>query len=436
MAIEDPLPLDHERMDPMITSAQKISKNIEIMNSLIGSVGGELTCSYSSFDTVENRERYPATLFHRLRENVSSEGVDHVGFIMEEPGHFIDGNDYWMHKGVHSGAIFCGDVREQPEEASQTPMWKLSEQMSEKVLSASSLSDFLSCKHKFFLKNILRLREIRAREFDTLGWLTSLETGTIYHAIFEKFLYHAMENPGILENEALAIKGISIIAEAEIARCEEELPTASSFHTERQRKEVLENAARFAAGEVEKAPERRAVKVEMAFGMDEPLAIRLGEGRRIKASGFIDRIDITKDGDVGITDYKTGSKWIHEDLQEPQVAGITEANAQLALYYLALKELAGVSDDPDMAKLQDITSMSYQFVTAKGEYDTISMRVYDDSEKIYKAAFTELVDEIEKGLFPPEKGAVGLEEKDRKPNCRYCGYAAVCVCSPETGVEV
>lgn len=429
LAIEDPLLLDHERMEPMATSSMRIGKNIEIIAALLESFSGGLTCSYSSFDTVENRERYPAALFHELHSLAPGELVDYAGFVVDRPELFIDGNDFWLYKGVNGGAVLSGDEAQsrKASSAATAPMWSSAEQISGKVLSASSLSDFLSCKHKFFLKNILQLKEVKSRDFDTLGWLTDLETGSVYHAIFEKFLYHSMDNPGILADASLAIKGINIIAETEIARCEDELPTASSFHTGRQRNEVLENVSRFAVNEVEKSSARSVEKVEMAFGFDEPLTIRLGEGRRVNAYGYIDRIDVTVDGDVEITDYKTGSKWLYEGMQDPGIAGLTEANAQLALYYLALRELAATSDDPDLAKLRDITKMSYHFVTAKGDYDTISLHVDDDSEDVYKAALSELVDEIGKGLFPPEKGAVRLSDDRRSPNCRYCGYARICV---------
>jgi ATP-dependent helicase/nuclease subunit B len=432
MAIEDPLILDHERMEPMVTSAQRINRNIGIMHGLLESFTGSLTCSYSSFDTVENRECFPATLFHRLREITGDKAMSHSGFIMKEPERFVDENDFWLHKGVNLDAFAGGGEQGQPE-VPDAPMWKSAEHMAEKVLSASSLANFLSCKHKFFLKNILRLQEIKDQGYDTLGWLSNLETGTVYHTIFEKFLCHAKDNPEILLSGELAIKGITGIAEAEIARCEDELPTASNYHTERQRDEVLENAARFALDEVERASERTVYQVEMPFGSGEPLVINLGEGKMIKASGFIDRIDIAKDGGVMITDYKTGRKGQFESLQDPRIEGITEANAQLVLYYLALKEIARTSDEPELVKLQDVTSMSYHFVTAKGDYDIVTMHVDDDSEACYKAALVELVDEIEKGQFPPEKGAVRLDGKEKEPNCRYCGYKAVCAYAPDAG---
>ena len=426
MALEDSLILDHERMPPMITSTQRTKKSIDIMDSFIAGIKGNLTCSYSSFDTVENRECYPATLFHRLRKDSNDAKVYHAGFVVSNSEHFIDENDFWLSKGVRYGAILNGIEQVDPEEETEKELLEFAAHIAEQTLSASSLTTFLSCKHKFFLQNVLRLQEIKRQEIDSLGWLSSLEKGSAFHTIFENFLNRVIENPGILDNEEKAIKCIREIAEMEIARCEEELPTASNYHTELQKAEVIEDVVKFAANEVDRASERSVVYAELKFGMDEPMSIELGDGKKLMVSGKIDRVDITKDGNVEITDFKSGSKWGFYNLQSPEDAGITESNAQLAFYYLAIRELARTSNDPKLARLKNIIGMSYQFITAKGDYDVVSLQVTDDSEQCYKTAFIELLEEIEKGYFPAEKGTVRLSGKDKNPSCTYCGYNTVC----------
>jgi len=454
MALEDPFLLDDERSKYMIKSVQRIDKNIKIMNSFLESIAGELTCSYNSFDTVENRECFPATLFHKLLEGaavgmavddgaaVELPPVEQVGFVVEDSGQFIDDDDYWLYKGVKYGAA-VGEEPGSPQctvpshgelhdpNDPYTPMWEPDGRMSERVLSATSLSDYLKCKHMFFLKHILRLKEIKERELDTLGWLSSLETGIIYHTVFEKFLLHAMSEPSVLADAVTASEFIIELVEKEIARCEDELPTGSEFHTERQREEVLANAVRFAELEVELASQRTAVQAEMSF-RKEPVIIDLGDDRMLKVSGVIDRINVTKDGRAEIVDYKTGSNWYFENMTEPQESGITESNAQLALYYLALREIARTSDDPNIQKLADIESISYQFITAKGDYETITIKPGDDAEDSYKEAFLELINDLDNGEFPPEKGALNIaDEKELQPNCRYCGFVSVCAHTPD-----
>jgi len=409
----------------MITSTQRTKKCIDIMDSFIAGIKGNLTCSYSSFDTVENRECYPATLFHRMRKSNNDDKTYHASFVVDKHESFIDENDFWLNKGVRYGAILSND-QNVPEYEPETVLSEFATHIAEQTLSASSLTTFLSCKHKFFLQNVLRLKEIKRQEIDALGWLSSLEKGSMFHTIFENFLNRVIEEPGILNTKERAIKCIRGITEAEIARCEEELPTASNYHTELQKAEVIEDAERFAADEVERATERSVVYTELVFGMDEPLAIDLGDGKKLMVSGIIDRVDITNDGNAEITDYKTGSKWVFDNLQSPEDVGITEGNAQLAFYYLAIKELARTNKDPKLSRLNNITGMSYQFVTAKGDYDIVSLQVNDESEACFKAAFVELLEEIEKGYFPAEKGAVRLSDKDKKPSCTYCGYNLVC----------
>jgi len=428
IAIEDPFLLDHERTGHMVKSVQRISKNINIMNNLLGSIKGKLTCSYNSFDTVENRECFPATIFRWLQKKELAP-ADEIGFVLEDTGHFIDDGDFWLQKGIKYGAVVSENEHDKPPEAPDSPMWDPDGRMSDQVLSATSLSDYLSCKHKFFLKHILRLKEIKDRDFDALGWLSPLETGIIYHTVFEKFLHHAMNEPSVLSDAKTASEYIWKLVDTEIARCEAELPTGSDFHTERQSEEILSNTGRFAEQEVELLSQRTAVQAEMSFG-DEPIVIDLGDDKKIKASGVIDRINITKSGKAEIVDYKTGSKWLFDNLTEPQESGITEANAQLALYYLALREIAHASDDPEIKKLADIESISYQFITAKGDYDTITIRPDDDADACYKRAFRELISEIDNGCFPPEKGAVNLND-DSEVGCLYCGFKPVCVHAPD-----
>lgn len=423
---EDPLLLDAERMSPpMLTSADRINKNIEIMYSLIENISGILTCGYSSFDTVEIRECYPTTLFHRLAEKYPSQKVNHSGFVLDNEARFIDGNDYLLHHGVKNGAVICEEIS--AEESPETPMWQPDEQVAEQELTATSLLVYLQCKYKYFLKHVLHLREIKSDDFDALGWLTPIETGNVYHKIFEKFILCTIKTPKLLQDKDAATERMLNIAEDEIAVFEEDLPTASSFHTQRQRDEIMNNAVKFVEYEVAEGSNRYAKLVEFAFGEDDPVVIDLGEGRKIKAAGKIDRIDRLVDGSLEIIDYKTGSAYTLKDLKSTQEVGINEANAQLILYYLVLKELVRNGDIDEIKNDDEIRNISYRFLTAKGNYDIISLPLTEDSEASSKAAFLDVCKEIEKGVFAPEKGKIKTgDDKERKVNCKYCGFNGAC----------
>ena len=424
-AMEDPLLLDDERMAPMMTSVDRINKNISIMNAFIENIKGGLTCSHSCFDTVDIRECYPSIFYYRIKEQFPEEEIYHTGFVLDREARFIDENDYWIYQGVKNGAAVYDECRE--AELFDKPLWPASEQMAEQVLSATSLLDYLECRYKYFLKHVLHLKEIRTDEFDALGWLSALETGNLYHKIFELFILHVIEKPGILSNKSKAIKLITNIAGDEIAKFEEELPTASDFHTERQRNEILSNAVKFAEYEIKETHKRKAAFAELKFGEREPVIIDLGEGRKLKASGIIDRIDKLSDGSVEIIDYKTGRARAYWRLRIPLNVGIDEANAQLALYYLALKTIARGSDYPAVKNIDDISKLSYRFVTAKGNYDIISLPTDNGSEDSYKAAFLEIFKEIEEGIFPPLKGKLSdVYRVGNKVDCRYCGYNNAC----------
>lgn len=431
MAMENPLLLDKERVSPpMTTSVERTNKNIEIMHSFLESVDGNLTCSYSNYNTVEIRECYPSTLFNKLKEMCPGAECFDVGFIMDNESCFMDTSDYWLtfKNRIAYEKTPADNTEETPaEEPTFTPIWESAEQARELKLTATSILDYLKCKYRYFLKHVLNLKEIKTTEIDTIGWLSSLETGNIYHKIIENFLTHTIENPALLSSKEASVELIRKIATDEIAIFEKELPTASDFHTDRQRKEILLNVEKFAEKDVGQATKRKALYTEYSFGSDEsPVIIDLGEGLNINAVGKIDRIDRLNDDSIEILDYKSGSTYGLEDPCDPS-AEITTANAQLALYYLALQEIARNSDDPATKELTNIRNLSNHFITAKGNYDIISIPVCGNAEALYKSAFLHICKEISTSVFPPHKGnSDGLDEEKKHADCRYCGYNQVC----------
>ena len=434
MALEDPLLLDNERMSPpMLSSQDKINHNIELMTSFLTNITGKLTCSYASYDTVEIRESYPTTLFYKLKEMYPDKITKKVGFVLKDENDFIDEDDYWTYHGVNTGAVFCNDVS--CSEIQEKAMWDSTDKPAEVELTATSLTTYMQCKYKYFLKHVLRIRELREEEFDALGWLSALETGNVYHNIFEKFTLDTIKNPNILYDIDTASEHIQKIACSEIAAFEEELPTSSVYHSERQREEILRNVVKFVEYEFSESDNRKARYAEYEFGKEEPVFVDVGDGHVVKVKGKVDRIDEMNDGTVEIIDYKTGSTWTFKDLKSPEEVGINEANAQLALYYLALRELGdiGLSDDSsknlvandNFVDVEKINKMSYRFVTAKGNYDIISMPVTYESEDKYRRSFLKVCKEIENGVFPPERGN-STEDASLAVDCKFCNYNEVC----------
>ena len=437
MSLEDPLLLDIERHSPpMKSSIDLINQNIKIMYAFLNNLKGYLTCSYSCFDTIEIRESYPSTLFYKLRELYPNEPLRQIDFIQEDESSFIDSNDYWTHHGIKSGAALSVDdesdeiindvIDNDFEDDLEKSIWVDSGEYIRQGLTATSLTDYLSCKYKFFLKHVLGLKEIREEEFDALGWLSALETGNVYHKIIENFNNQIINSPEILYDVDKAMKLIQDIAENEIAIFEVELPTASPYHTKRQTDEIMENIKKFVEREIENAPNRKVLHAEFEFGSEPPVIIDVGEGRKIKAFGKIDRVDKLQDGSIEIIDYKTGGTWSFQNLQSPEEVGLNEANTQLALYYLALKEISG-NNTSDITDIGNISKMSYVFLTAKGDYDVISMVPSNESQSAYKSTFLDIYKEIEKGIFTPHKGILNYtDDEELEVNCKFCGYVNAC----------
>ena len=424
MATEDPLLLDNERESPPLRlSTDKINKNIKTMTAFLENISGNLTCSYSSYDTVEIREIYPSTLYYRLKEKFPQEETTHIGFVLNNKERFLDDNDFWTYSGMTNNAVIRDEVETTGPSEPQAVWNYTTEEISGVELTATSISDYAECKYKFFLKHVLRLKEIKSDEFDALGWLSALETGNLYHKIFEGFVLQMLEAPDFLQNKTAAMAFMHKLVEDEIAIFERELPTASEFHTEKQRKEIHQNAVKFVEYEISEAGKRKPLFVEFPFGEAEPVIIEIGKGRKIHASGYIDRIDQISDGSIEVMDYKTGSTYKFQNLQSPQAVGIDDANAQLVLYYLVLNELK----QSGQTAISNIQKLYYRFPTAKGEYEIISLPLTDKCEEYFKAAFLEIVKEIETGVFTPQKGKVRYsDEKELVVDCKFCGFANVC----------
>ena len=418
-ATEDPFIADNERTGDMVTSTHRINKNIEIMYSFLQSVNINLTCSFSSYDTIENRENFASILFHRLNEKTPEE-VKHVNFVLDDEERFLDFNDYWLHKGVLYGAV-VPDTGKNPSVINFDVPVKPEGNKNKLVFSATSLKDYLNCKYKFFMKRFLRLDEIEDYDIDTTSWLSAADLGTLYHEIFEHFMLDAEKDPSILSSKETAVKYISKLTEEEIAKYDD-FPSASEFYTDLQKNDLRENAKRFAEKEADTASDYRLIQMERKFGKgEEALKINLDDNIELRVSGAVDRINFFKNGKVEVLDYKSGSTYSFDGLKAPDTDGITEKNVQLTLYYLAMLEIAGSSEDSDDKQLKNVDRLYYSFITAKGNYDEIEMIPCENAEKVYKDALLTLIADINKGIFLPEKGTDGSD-----PDCKFCGYKRVC----------
>jgi len=447
-AIEDPILLDCERPETMRTSIDKINHNLNQMSRFLTGINGRLVASYSCFDTIENREGYPAVLFRELMDYFKANEVRNVEFIKQNENEFLDETDLWITYGLKYGPIAVGHpqymgkgpktdnlnktagVIRLGERGLKDRTKRIDPRDGDIILSASSLGAYMKCRYKYFLKSILQLKEVGNEELDVLGWLSHFEIGHLYHKILEEFCRCAKDDPTLLSQEEKAIDFITRLAEREIAKYEKEMPVASEYYTERQKRNIVDDCIRFAQDEINAEEKFIPLYMEHEFGKDGSCEIKLEDGKAFKVYGLIDRIDkLEITGEHRIIDYKSGKSLMYLGVKDPEDGLPNEASIQPILYYLALMETARNSSDPELSSIKRVKEAAYRFVTSKGDYDTISLTFDNDSEKRFKSAFSSLFDQMAAGHFTPTGAGMSppdVENSDNDSDCRFCGYVNAC----------
>ncbi len=147
--------------------------------------------------------------------------------------------------------------------------------------------------------------------------LEPLERGTLFHAVAETFLRERRER-GELPVEATPERRARLaeLADAALQELVEGSPPRFALLWERERARFHQTVQAWLTRETSLGERSRPAHFELAFGstrdlppgephLPEPLEIDLGDGRRVRVTGRIDRIDRRDDGLV-LRDYKTG----------------------------------------------------------------------------------------------------------------------------------
>ncbi|NCB42801.1 MAG: hypothetical protein EOM59_09295 [Clostridia bacterium] len=449
---EDPVLLDNERDDKLVKSRDKINWNLQDMHKFMSSVTENLILSYSFYDTEEKREMYPAVMFNQIKERYPEEAISRVELNIDPNMLCIDEEDFWISSAKNKGAVALADPiygekavgskskhnsegRIVPTESESIKLESLIDlRENQEVTSASALESFFECKYKYYLKNVLHLSEIRNAEVDVVGWLSSFEIGHIYHKVFEEFCREVKDHASLLQDVNEAENFLLTLAESEINRCEKELPVASQYHTQRQKKDISDNCIRFLEEEIELKDQLLPEYFELEFGKSGDCSIVLEDGRHFYAQGFVDRVDKLNDGTHLISDYKTGGQHKYGNVGLPETDELDAGSVQLLLYYLALKYLSETEGPEDFRKVDHISNVQYRFVTDKGNYESIGVRVKDTDDEKIQRAFSRLMDAIATGQFIPK--TIEIDENEENPSednarekvwaCKFCAYLPMC----------
>ena len=284
------------------------------------------------------------------------------------------------------------------------------------VMSPTRLEAWATCPYRHFLGNVLSLSAWETPE-DVLT-ISPLERGSLVHAVLERFIREAMDAGPPSPSEGwtpLQRDRLREIAQEAFQEAERRGVTGRRVLWEVAQEDILQDLERFLDDDERyRADEGMQPRhAEYAFGFDgPPVAMALPDGGEVRFRGFIDRVDVARDGlRAVVMDYKTGSSRQYEKMKDdPLMAG---KRLQLPVYALAVRETL----PPDAALRAE-----YWFTSANGGYTRVPVTL-DAIEAQFRNTVQGIVEGVRGGVFPANPGPAGFGGPE---NCRYCDFQRIC----------
>ncbi len=268
----------------------------------------------------------------------------------------------------------------------------------QEIWSASRLESYRTCGFLFFVQHVLKLRP-RAEPAEGLD---AGQLGLLYHKIIEQVMAHS-------DGQKLDEEAVKVLVYSIAAPILDDAPRMLGFREtpwwSQSRAEIIENiilsVLSLAEGEYE------FLTAEASFGFDgSELVIHNGEDT-LRLHGYIDRVDISKDGRLRIIDYKTGGK---SRYTKPAFA--EGRKLQLPLYALAAQEALelGEIEDGFYWHFQQQEASGFQLSKAEGGVEgAVETAVYYAWETVHS---------VRNGQFAP------LPPREGCPH--FCPAASFC----------
>jgi RecB family exonuclease len=275
-------------------------------------------------------------------------------------------------------------------------------------VSASRLALYSRCGFQYFLEHVLHLEP--TLEPVERKKLEPLERGNLFHDVAERFLRELREGGRLPVSDVPETQQRLLeLADQALDEHVAGTPPRLTVLWERERRRFRETLLRWLAREAASSEHGTPAHFEVAFGpahdpapgephLAEPLEIELGDGRTLKVSGRIDRIDARADGGLVLRDYKTGKVPRDE-------GGIFRGGKQLQIpfYVLAAEKL--FPGRPVVQAFLDYVDGGRQVAL-----DLAAVR-----GESFRLLLRGLVDSIAAGVFVQEPSV-----------CDWCDFTAVC----------
>jgi ATP-dependent helicase/nuclease subunit B len=278
---------------------------------------------------------------------------------------------------------------------------------SEHPISASRLATYAQCGFRYLLQHVLRLEA--APEPEERTRLDPLERGRLFHDVAERFLRERRDAGALPVRDTDEERArLGELGDNRLDALVEGAPPRFTLLWQRERARFHDGLRQWLAREARQA-DSVPMHFEVGFGLrrppengeaylPEPLVVELGNGRALRVSGKIDRIDGRPDGALVIRDYKTGRAPKND-------AGLFRGGRQLQIpfYVLAAARLF-----PDRTVAQAF--LDYVDGGRRADFDLPSV-----TGEGFRSTLRQITTLIAQGTFVQEPSA-----------CEWCDFKSVC----------
>lgn len=269
--------------------------------------------------------------------------------------------------------------------------------------SPSALEALAACPYRYFLRYVLRVPVLESRDPDE--WMSASDRGRILHTLFERHARRRMSEGAASRDEE------SSWLSAEVRDLLDEFtavnPPPHDAFLEEARREIEAACAVYMHAEHENG-DREPQAAEFRFGTDDdadapPLEMAMSGGATLALTGRVDRIDLTPDGGLIVTDFKTGKR---RGLSESDLRKL-DTKLQWAVYARLARDHFG----------RAVEASGYLF-TSSSELGLRREAAPPPDEELDRI-LGEMFSRVEAGFFA----------RNANPNgdpCSYCDFRSVC----------
>jgi len=275
-------------------------------------------------------------------------------------------------------------------------------------VSASRLAVYARCGFQYLLQNVLRLQP--APEPEERRRIEPLERGDMFHRVAEDYLRERRERGELpVRDSEAARERLREMAEAALEKLIAGSPPRFTLLWEREKRRFHESVQSWLTSEVAGASRAVPAHFELSFGLGtqpdaaephdpDPLEIELGDGRVLRVSGRIDRIDRRAEGGLVLRDYKTGRA-------PKDDGGVFRGGRQLQIPFYVLAAAKIFPNEKVVDAFLDYVDGGRQ----------VSFRPEHVTGPAFRALLGDLVALVARGVFVQEPSA-----------CDFCDFTMVC----------